>query len=306
MKYDFVLEGGGAKILGLVGSLAAIEEKGFQPNYGAGTSAGAIVAALRTAGYLPSELKTILMELNLKEFKTGAPWGTKTYHLFKHKGIYSSDKIHSYVSDLLAAKGVTTFGDVVTDQVDPRWRYLLNIIASDVSQGRMVNLPHDAPLYGMRPEDINIADAVRMSMSIPGFFRPARLGESYIVDGGLLSNFPIWIYDSMCQPSCPTFGIILHEPNSDERFKIKGVLSYMEAIFRTMMKAHDQRSIHSDDYFHRLIKVPTGDISATDFNITQEEKAVLYNSGYRATKEFFNDWSWPKYLKWAKQVRGIV
>ena len=60
MKFDGVFEGGGVKGIGLVGALAYLEEQGYQPVNLAGTSAGAIVAALRAADYSPRELKTSL------------------------------------------------------------------------------------------------------------------------------------------------------------------------------------------------------------------------------------------------------
>ncbi len=65
-------------------------------------------------------------------------------------------------------------------------------------------LPRDArEQLGIDPDELEIATAVRMSMSIPMFFDPVvhrnptnRDDEHVIVDGGLLSNFPIWLFDS--------------------------------------------------------------------------------------------------------------
>ena len=51
LKADAVFEGGGVKGIGLVGAVAFAEEKGYRWVNLAGTSAGAIVAALLAAGY---------------------------------------------------------------------------------------------------------------------------------------------------------------------------------------------------------------------------------------------------------------
>ena len=55
----------------------------------------------------------------------------------------------------------------------------------------------------MDPDELEIAAAVRMSMSIPIFFDPVVYNgppqprrAALIVDGGLLSNFPVWLFDS--------------------------------------------------------------------------------------------------------------
>ena len=72
----------------------------------------------------------------------------------------------------------------------------------------MLVLPRDAREYlGIDPDELEIARAVRMSMSIPMFFDPVvhrnptdTSDEHVIVDGGLLSNFPIWLFDSPAGP----------------------------------------------------------------------------------------------------------
>jgi NTE family protein len=306
MNYDGVCEGGGTKIMGLVGGMAAIESRGFTPSNLAGTSAGAIVAAMRAAGYTPSEMRVLMDDLDFRKFKDKARWGTKSYHLIRHKGIYAGDFFYEYAKETLAAKGVSTFGDLKTSEADPRWRYKLKVIASDISQGRMITLPTDAVLYDIDPDKLEVALAIRMSMSIPGFFRPVIAKKSYIVDGGLLSNFPIWLFDADEAPSWPTFGLILREPHSMDPHKIRGTISYMMAIFKTMMKAHDRKVISGEDYFHRLIQIPTGEIGTMDFDLTSAQKEFLYYSGFNAGSEFIDNFSWPRYRKWASQQRGVT
>jgi NTE family protein len=305
VKYDAVLEGGGVKIMGLVGAIAAIEGRGLTPSNMAGTSAGAIIAALRVAGYTASELKSIGLSLDFSQFKEGAPLGTKTYHFFANKGIYKTDEFYEWIKTKLAAKGVFTFKDLRTSEEDPRWRWKLKVIASDITESRMLVLPDDLVLFDMDPDDFEVAEAVRMSMSIPGFFRPARLKGNFIVDGGLLSNFPIWLFDSDHTPTWPTFGILLREPSQGKPNVVDGMISYMMAIFNTMLKAHDRRAISGHDYFQRVIQVPTGDVATTDFHLTAQKKEWLFHQGQVSGKDFLDNWSWPRYVAWAKQIRGI-
>ena len=66
----------------------------------------------------------------------------------------------------------------------------------------MLILPRRRPVPRVDPASSLVADAVRMSMSIPIFFEPVRIqtatpnDEHLIVDGGMLSNFPVWLFDA--------------------------------------------------------------------------------------------------------------
>jgi len=139
--------------------------------------------------------------------------------------LYVSPKVGEALLPALAAKGIKTFGDlVVPGEMEDRYRFRLSVIASDISLGKLLVLPGDIRDYGGRPEDLNVADAVRMSMSIPFFYEPIKLknritgDESYIVDGGLLSNYPVWLFDSEGAPPWPTItGAICPMPSTGRR-----------------------------------------------------------------------------------------
>lgn len=161
-------------------------------------------------------------------------------------------------------------------------------------------------MYGLDPEYLEVAWAVRTSMSIPYFFWPVKMGGSYFVDGGLLSNFPIWQFDTPRAPRFPTFGINLRETGAGRARKIGSNLDFLQAIIQTGLEAHDKRFIRPGDFQHRTIQVPVGDTKATDFGITVAQKEELYHSGFRSAQQFLNHWQWPEYLAWAKEVRGVV
>ncbi len=63
-RVDLVFEGGGVKGLGLVGALSVLEEKGYEPQSVAGTSAGGLLAALLAAGYTAAELRGIFLDFD--------------------------------------------------------------------------------------------------------------------------------------------------------------------------------------------------------------------------------------------------
>jgi NTE family protein len=314
-KADAVFEGGGVKGIGLVGAIAVAEERGYRWVNVAGTSAGAIVAALVAAGYSAAEIKEKLKELDYRKFKDPSPFdrvplvGPVT-SLFCEKGIYEGKFFQDWIGGLLRQKNVETFRDLIIEEYkdDKRYRFKLRVIASDISRGRLLVLPQDIARYDIRPEDLNVALAIRMSMSIPFFYEPVtqrnmKTGEiSYIVDGGLLSNFPVWLFDTEDGvPEWPTFGFKLVEPKEGSPHHIRGPISLLEALFSTMMEAHDARYIE-DEQFVRTIPIPTLGIKTTEFKISKKESEALYQSGREAAEKFFATWNFAKYVN--KYRRG--
>ena len=309
MKADAVFEGGGVKGIGLVGALCyAEQEKNVQWQSVAGTSAGAIIAGLLASGFSAGEIKDILFSLDFSLIKDEGLLDQlslpgKTLSLLLEKGIYEGRFIEDFMRDLLATKGVSTFGDLrIPGETCSRYRYRLNVIASDISRGKMLVLPQDIREYGLDPDQLSIARAVRMSMSIPVFYEPVSMeyGEggkarrSYIVDGGILSNFPVWLFDSVENPKWPTFGFRLVEPDEGQPREINNILDFLGATVATMMEAHDERHIQ-DANFKRTIAIPTIGVKATEFTISPKRKEALFWSGYHAAREFFDSYSDKKY-----------
>ncbi len=308
-RADAVFEGGGVKGIGFAGALDIAEKKGVLWQNVAGTSAGAIVAALVASGYTASEIKDILDTLDYTKFKD--PTGTSSIpgigpvaSILINKGIYRGEYFQEWIAGLLKAKNVTTFRDlIVPGEADERYRFKLRVIASDITDGKIVILPQDITGYGLIPEDLNVALAVRMSMSIPYFYRPVSLTnvktgrKNYLVDGGILSNFPVWLFDTHgSEPEWPTFGFKLIEPDSGSPHEIEGPVSMLTALFSTMMEAHDSRHVQESD-FVRTIAIPTLGVKTTEFDISREKSKSLYVSGRQAALSFFSNWNFREYIR---------
>ncbi|WP_413379779.1 patatin-like phospholipase family protein [Alkalihalobacillus sp. 1P02AB] len=298
MKIDGVFAGGGVKAFSFVGALQVMEEKSMEFERVAGTSAGAIVAALIKAGYTSEELFEILDTLNIEVFKderlswlpfTVAKW----LHMYFKLGLYKGDELEAWLRTALEAKGVSTFADLPKDSI--------KIVASDLTRGRILVLPDDLPQFGILPEKFSVARAVRMSCSIPFFFEPVKLYDrrnrghfSYIVDGGLLSNFPLWLFvdKKTKKKRRPVIGFKL-TPNINQipPNEIKNALGMYKALFETMTNAHDTRYIEAEEA-KDIIFIPINqDIKATNFSISEEEKEELVQLGRQKTTKFLQKWS---------------
>lgn len=324
-KADAVFEGGGVKGIGLAGAVSEIEKKYEFVNL-AGTSAGSIMAALLAVGYTAKEIKGELKKLNYNDFKDEGLLDKlgvlgKGFSIGFEYGIYEGEYFEDWLEGLLQAKNKTKFGDVIIKgERKEKYKYKLQVIAADITDRRLLVLPQDLTSLGYDPDEFSISRAVRMSMSIPVFFEPVRLPDSsgrshFIVDGGALSNYPIWLLDDgTSNPPWPTFGFKLVEPDKRKlkkgsRNPINNPVSFLKAIITTMMEAHDSFHIsNSKGDYDRTIGIPTlikldgqeKEITTTYFDITQKESDALYKNGVDVAKKFLKGWD---FQKWKKKYR---
>ena len=320
-KVDLVFEGGGVKGIGLAGALETLEEHGFVPQNVAGTSAGAISAALLAAGYGAAELREIIMSLDYRSFQDKGwedrvPLVARSLSMLLDLGLYEGNYFLEWIRERLEVKGVRTFADLVhPDYADePLFRHRLQVIVSDVTNRELLVLPRDARKLGIEPDELDVALAIRMSMSIPVFFEPVRwenpeTGDDHVlVDGGMLSNYPVWLFDCADgEPEWPTFGLLLVEPDpsvqvgerlSREKLKTSGpraVVDYVKSLAQTMMEAHDRRYVEQASYA-RTIPIPTLGVGTTEFDLAPKRALALYDSGRAAAEKFIETWDFDAYI----------
>ncbi len=315
MDTDLVLEGGGVKGAGLAGAVAELSGC-YDFHRIAGTSAGAIVAALVAAG-LESSLEELTVETDFATFLDRGTCGSwlglvgQSLDVLLREGIYRGRTLHQWIERQLADAGVRTFGDLRLPGADARTpvehRYGLVVIVSDVSRGRMLRLPWDCEqLLGCDPDRMAVADAVRASASIPFFFQPWRIpvppgvahgrSELVLTDGGMLSNYPIALFDD--DPCRPTIGVKLSarlplqaQPWAD----VDDPLTLAKALVTTMTNAHDQVYVDRESVAARTVFVDASGVSATDFTLSGPTKGRLFDNGRRAAQSFLSRWD---YARW--------
>ncbi|RDI41177.1 patatin-like phospholipase family protein [Falsibacillus pallidus] len=292
MWIDGVFSGGGIKGFALIGAIQAIEEKGFRFKRVAGTSAGSIIAAFTAAGFSSEEMIHLLNETDVKGFldirRPLLPLPFARWLLIYWRlGVFRGNKLELWLEEKLAQKGIYTFSDLPKDS--------LRVIASDLTNGKLMVLPDDLERYGIPPDSFPVARAIRMSCSIPYFFEPVRLkglgGTSIVVDGGVLSNFPMWLFDKENVKNVrPVLGIKLSpEGSMAEANKIKNGVQMFGALFETMKDAHDSRYI-SRKHAKNIIFIPVENIQATSFEVTEQRKNALVELGRLKANEFFKKW----------------
>ena len=203
---DLVLSGGGVKFIGLVGAIAGLMDGGYSAYRVSGVSAGSVVAVISAAASLgdqltSGQLKELALSVPLREWRDAGPIPVlgSVLGLVRDTALYRGDFAYDWIRSELKNLGVTTFGDLALDdeELPSERRYKVAVTVADLTAAQLVRLPWDYQrLYGLDPDEQLVADAVRASMAIPFFYPPVQLINnlgltSNLVDGGVLSNFPL-------------------------------------------------------------------------------------------------------------------
>jgi NTE family protein len=317
---DAVFEGGGVKGIAFVGALEAAAEIGITRWVNvAGTSAGAIVAALVATGHGAPDLRRILEATDYRQFADygwGGKWIGGPRNALIGRGLCPGRAFSRWLEDRFAESPLKTrtltFADLerddlpaeLSDEERSRSRFTLRVIASDISEGRMLVLPDDIEGYtdddgrALSPETLEVARAVRMSMSFPYFFEPVRLWKAgqphYIVDGGLLSNFPVFLFDGERPPLRRwTIGFRLYSGKPPEALSYHRVprplwyLPLAKAMFTSATEAWDRRLSAASQA--RTISIPTGKVPTLKFTLSKDDQRELSDNGRAAAEKFLRE-----------------
>ncbi|XP_066299541.1 uncharacterized protein [Branchiostoma lanceolatum] len=199
-RYDFpfenlVLEGAGghrglayagaAKVLQTIGVLQTIRRF-------AGVGTGAIPATLLALGCSPEELAGLTDESFYIMFEDSKlAYLSMMPNMIKGYGIYKGQKFLDWLGKILADK--TGNADITFAQLFKLYETELCIVVTNL------NAKMEEYCHVKTTPDMPIRIAIRMSMSIPGFFQPVKYNkngrECLFVDGGICCNYPIHSFD---------------------------------------------------------------------------------------------------------------
>lgn len=194
-KVGLVLSGGGATGFAHIGVIQALEEKGIPIDYITGTSAGALVGALYAAGYSPQEIKQLVLDDNFQLMATGGLRPNQKFLTKEEEGNASvlefsvpkdslfqkslpTNFTNSTYLDFELLKILGTAGAVNNNDFDNLF-VPFRCLASDIVSKQNV-IFRSGPLN----------EAVRASLTFPFYFKPLRVNDRLLFDGGLYNNFP--------------------------------------------------------------------------------------------------------------------
>ena len=302
-----VFQGGGCKAIAYIGAYKAARDRGVQFTELAGTSAGAIIAALIAAGASPEDLNRFIKGIDFKQFtkksKTDICISCMLVGIFfpiillvslslrvnpkypirilmqplrnliKYNVLYSLDKLEEIISvELKTLTKKIGDEDVTFKDLTPN----LHIVSSDIVAKKEKVWNKD-----LSP-DYSVAKAVCASCAYPFFFRPI---EDMYVDGGLLSNSPNHLF--VMHPHYNKILSFQLETNSENVSKPLAFIDYIMQMVSTVVDgAVSVQSSMGAKVYPIIIKLK--DITALDFDkLTPDKIEKLINSGENTCRDFF-------------------
>jgi len=298
MDYDaLIFSGGGIRGIAYGGVVEALDELNLLSKVKkfAGVSAGAIAAGLIAVGYNGKDVKDILLKIDFEQFKDNSYFHTMDlYNLINYYGIYSGDKILEFYGKLLEDK--TGNKDITFKQLYDEYGVTLVIVVSCLNKEKPYYYN-----YNDNP-DLPIRIAVRRSMSVPFIFNAECVGTDILVDGGLLDNFPIWIFDSnnfkddvddpqiIKNSKSLGFKLVNEKISKDYTLvdvdkPVTNIMEFSSQLIESMMVQIERGHINNE-YFDKTVFINTLGTKSFNFNISTEQKEKLIKSGYDTTKKF--------------------
>ena len=324
-KYDYknlVLEGGGVRGLAYAGVFSVLEEKGIlqQIEKVAGTSAGSIAGMMISIGYTATEIDSMMKELRLQKFNDGKGGVLGKYKRFRNDfGIYRGKVFLQWLQQLVAFKtGNENFTFLQLHQL----RESNSVYKDFYCTGTNLSKQQLEIFSYTHTPAMPIALAARISGGVPLYFEPVALDNqlqkikksdtlsyvNYYVDGGMLSNYPISIFDSceenslnplLCDKvkfNTQTIGIKLERPQQIDSlnhnsiripgYKITKLSQYLSAFSNLMMETISRKYPGLENERGRTIYVSQGNISSKIKKTKEQDKQLLYDNGVNAAIEF--------------------
>lgn len=204
-KVGLVLSGGGAKGLSHIGTLKALEENHIPIDYITGTSMGGIVGALYAAGYSPEQIEKIALTTEFQDWVNGRY--KSDYSFYFQKSSTNASLITAKIQVDTALR-MSVRNNLVNDI--PLNFALMELLsqASAIAKDNFDNLfvPYRCMVSdvfsqtSITVKNGSLAEAVRATMTVPLIYRPIKLDNKYVFDGGLYNNFPADIMQKEFKP----------------------------------------------------------------------------------------------------------
>ncbi len=326
-KYDYknlVLEGGGVRGLAYAGVFSVLEEKGIlqQIEKVGGSSAGSIAGMLISIGYTANEIDSLMIELPIQKFNDGKGGLVGKYKRFKNDfGIYKGSTFEKWLRQLIAFKTgnpLLTFTQLHQLHLNNKLYKDFYCTGTNLSKQQL-----EIFSYTHTPQ-MPIALAVRISGGVPLYFEPVALDNNlqkikksdsvsfinYYVDGGMLCNYPISMFDSCEENNLnpllsskvkfnpQTIGIKLERPQQIDSlnnnsikipaYNINKLSDYIAAFSNLMMETLSRKYPGLENEKGRTIYVSQGNISSRVKKTKQQDKLLLYENGINAANYFFS------------------
>jgi NTE family protein len=287
MIKNIVFSGGGIKLYSFIGCIKVLEEKDLLQNIDTmiGTSAGSIIATLLCLGFNATEIEELLLRIDTNSLKTFDT--NNILNFFNNYGIDDGKNIRRIISILFKVKfkkDTITFKELyeITNK-----KLIICTTCLNTNEPEYLS-------FETTPE-LNIDEAIIMSISIPLLFKPVLYKDNYYIDGGLTNHYPI----NYCgDVNNETLGVLI-TTTINKRQEINNIEDYLYNILccSNCKLINDCYSLYKNNTI--LIE---NNFNFMDFNLEYEQKVEFINIGYTTAEKYINSAEFNEYYCNDKEI----
>lgn len=309
---NLVFEGAGIRGIAYSGVIKQLQQQGVLHHIHkvGGTSAGAITAMMVSLGYTADELYDVVSQTKFQQFNDGKYIFFGGFsRLYRNYGWYRANKFNGWLEMLIERK--TGNANITFRELSEQGFKELFVTATCLNKQKL--LVFSAETY----PDMKIKDAVRISMSIPLYFEAVYIDTTgnvhkrpqtgqnldLVVDGGLIGNFPIFIFDSTttdslaCKTRTPNYKTIGVRIDTEAQlrqdaikpelapFQINSLSDYLGAFYTMVLENLNRNQLIPEDW-SRTISVSSAGIGPKIKRLSSTQKQALVKSGESYTAKF--------------------
>ena len=312
-KHDYeylVFSGGAIKGISFTGALMELESRGiiydesgkFKLKGIATVSVGSIVGSLLAVGYKANELYRIATNLKFEKiFDDKIGYIRDTINFLKDWGVCPGEYIQKFLGELIAQK--TGNPDYTLEQLQADKGIKLVIVSTDMCSKKTIYLYAGNPIKEF--SNIPIRKAVRMSLGIPFAFEPYNYNDCVLVDGGVLDNYPLHVFDgdfpgdpkarlNLCPANPKVLGLKIMTSDGTldydlvNKQKFNNLFDYSYSFVDTFLTENERR-IMTPSFWLRTIIIVTPNYPLIKTSITDNERNKLIETGKKYVVDFFTN-----------------
>lgn len=296
LKYCCIFGGGAVRGMAYVGIIKALEQLQIVPDAIAGSSVGAIFAALFSLGYTAEELKEIFMQVNFELFKD------IHFGLGRDFAISKGEIFLEWLRELIECK---YYGENYKKEGNPPVTFAdldknLIIIATDLTNFKYKEFSK------FKTPDFEVAYAIRISATMPGLMKPVENEGSILIDGDLQKCRPLWqLSENLCHEDTRVLEFRLE---GDYEGKDLNAIDFVNTVYTCFTSIATDFIINTYGYRDKFdyIKVNTGSVIIVNFNIPQDKRSEIMEAGYLQTIDYFKNLLPDKKKKILKHYKNIL
>lgn len=317
---NLVFSGGGAAGCAYAGAIEALSK---EPSFSfeklqavAGASIGSVAALIVSLKYTPQEASDLLHSIDLKKFKDGGGLWSQATRLFSDYGRFRGKMLEEFIKKIIKGKVPTDHPEAITFSDLKKMGFLdLYVIADKVYTVNDVPCAKEEVFSSTKTPFTSVVSAVHASAAAPFHFACVRLKQlmngcyvedgngDVFVDGGLLNNYPIEMFDQTDTESNDsikanlsnphTLGLILLQdiqiPSSAKKTvngKINNAKQHVEALMNSLLFEGERKKLCDKNIRDRTIQINRLGVDLADFDIDEKTKSALVNSGKNAVQNY--------------------